>query len=265
MISKLVAVTWLMAVPKYLSVNNNNNGDKLAFYQLQGKTPAVVFLPGYRSVMEGSKALALEEHCRKTHRAFVRFDYRGHGSLSTGDFLKLTLSDWIDDACIVLDNLTTTGDPPILVGSSMGAWIALLLVQKRPIAGVVGLASAVDFTEDLNLTLKEQEELKETGVLWRPSAYNDGPYPFTQRFLNDAKQWTLLDKDVIQMNNVPLRLIHGQEDKDVPWSKSMDVADKVQHSDVVVSLVKNGDHRLSSPNDLQRMIDAVEDLLRDCH
>ena len=240
----------------------------VAYHRLEGTIagPPIMFLPGYRSTMTGSKALALEEYCRTTGRAFVRFDYRGHGE-STGDFLDLTLTDWVNDAAVVLDLLAD--DPPILVGSSMGAWIALLLAQQQQqrrlaVSGIVALAPAVDFTEDLykSLTCHERKEMEESGILWRPSAYDVEPYPFTKRLVEDARQWLLLDKDTIGIDStIPVHLIHGQRDEDIKWEKSIEIAEKIQHGNVVVSLVNGGDHRLSSPTDLQRMIAAIKSMI----
>jgi pimeloyl-ACP methyl ester carboxylesterase len=228
--------------------------------------PPIVFLPGYRSVMTGTKATALDDYCQRSGRRFVRFDYRGHGA-SSGDFLKLTLSDWIDDTLLILDTLLFA-EPPLLVGSSMGAWIAFCVAQQRPVASIVGLGAAVDFTHDLydSFTAAEVASLEQEGVVWRPSAYSNASYPFTKQLFDDALKWTLLDYDEAPSKTneqylsaeMPVRLIHGMRDDDISFMKSVELANKIRHDNVVVTLIKNGDHRLSTPSDLQQMLHAIE-------
>lgn len=297
-------LTFLLAMPKFLSISEGDQNGIIAYHDTWDDKAAleiptttasttittndtdsddqncaslspILFLPGYRSVMTGKKAVALEDYCRRTNRRFVRFDYRGHGA-SSGDFLDWTLTDWINDTLLVLDTLNLCDSqqhPPILVGSSMGAWIAFCVAQQRPVAGIVGLAPAVDFVHDLygSLTPDEHSSLENDGLLWRSSAYNsdDEPYPFTKRFLDDARQWSLLesnDKNRMGMRfggvGIPIRLIHGMKDKDIPWARSLEISSKICHDNVVVSLTKNGDHRLSTPDDLRLMLDAIESICR---
>lgn len=235
-------------------------GNHLAYHSIKGtRSPGVVFLNGFRSEMNGRKAMVLEQHCRRTNRSFVRFDYLGHGE-SSGHFMDLTLSDWIRDALNILD-IVTKG-PQILVGSSMGAWIAVHVALQRPnrVVGIVGVAAAPDFTEDAwkELSIAEKQELEANGVIYRPSKYSADPYPITKKLLDDAKQWLLLDNEKSIPITCPVHLIHGQKDTDISWRQSMALSERLDSLDVTVTLIKNGNHRLSEPNDLERIASAVE-------
>jgi pimeloyl-ACP methyl ester carboxylesterase len=276
-------------MPKFLSIDGGgatcvgekSSGDVIAYMDNRRNNvqpsagasvslPPIVFLPGYRSVMTGTKAMALHDYCQRSGRRFIRFDYRGHGA-SSGDFLKLALSDWIDDALLILDTLLLGEQPPILVGSSMGAWIAFCVAQQRYVAGIVGLGAAVDFTQDLyeSLTSDELVSLEHEDVVWRPSSYNTEFYPFTKRFFDDAQRWTLLNDNASKKSkqylsasiaNMPVRLIHGMRDDDISFTKSVEIANKIHHDDVVVTLIKIGDHRLSTPRDLKQMLHAINSI-----
>ena len=238
------------------------SGSPIQHHILDGNAPAVLYLPGYRSNMNGIKALALEEHCRNCGRAYGRFDYRGHGS-SDQDFCQFTLSDWIEDTLWMVDQINM---PVILVGSSMGAWIALHVARLRPqnISGIVGLAPAVDFTEDWyqSLTAKQRTQLHEDGVLFQNSFYDSEPYPYTRKLIEDAREWLLLKgSTTISIDKeIPVHLIHGQSDQNVGWNKSLEIADRIGHDNVVLILVKNGNHRLSDPNDIKKMVAAVDSM-----
>lgn len=238
---------------------------EIAYHRINGKEPSIIFLPGYRSAMTGSKALALENYCQSKNRAFVRFDYRGHGE-SGGDFMDKTLGDWIDDALSIIDiNTEESSKPPLLVGSSMGVWIAMHVALLRPVSGIVGVAAGVDFTADFYARLNEGErqELESNGVIWKPSKYDMAPYPYTKKLLEDAKQnWLLLNEENASIPlHMPIRLLHGMEDCDVEWINSVDIATAIEGKDVTVTLLKNGDHRLSKPDDQRRIIAAVEEIL----
>ena len=247
---------WTMLVPRYLDLSN---ACRLTYHSTEGtESPGVVCCNGFRSEMSGRKALALEQHCQKVKRSFVRFDYRGH-SESSGDFLEFTLTDWIQDTLDILDNLTS--GPQILMGSSMGAWIAVHVAIERPdrVVGIVGVASAPDFTRDIwnELSVENKEKLQENGVYYRPSFYSDEPYPITMKLLEDAHRWFLLDKASIPVT-CPVYLLHGQKDGERPWQQSMALAERLQNCSVTVTLIENGNHRLSESSDLFCIISAVE-------
>lgn len=234
----------------------------IAYVATPGRAPGVVFLPGFRSDMEGSKALALEAHCASAGRAFVRFDWTGCG-LSGGRFEDGTIGGWRDDALAVLDALTH--GPQVLVGSSMGGWIALLAALARPlrVAGILGVAAAPDFTAEIEagLTADARRDLAERGVWLEPSAYSEEPTPITRRLLEEARAHLLLPRAPIPLR-VPVRLLQGQRDPDVPWEHALRLAAALASDDVEVLLVKDGDHRLSREEDLARLVRSVESLWR---
>lgn len=234
----------------------------IAYVATPGRAPGVVFLPGFRSDMEGGKALALEAHCAGAGRAFVRFDWSGCG-LSGGRFEDGTVGGWRDDALAVLDALSA--GPQVLVGSSMGGWVALLVALARPerIAGLVGVAAVPDFTQEIEAGLGEdaRRDLAERGVWMEPSAYSEEPTPITRRLLAEARAHLVLPRAPIPLH-VPVRLVHGQRDPDVPWEHALRLAAALASEDVEVSLVKDGDHRLSRPEDLARLVQVVESLCR---
>lgn len=211
--------------------------------------PAIIFLGGYRSDMSGTKATWLEGQCQARQQAYVRFDYRGHG-LSEGKFEDGIISQWMEDALAVIDTLTA--GPVILVGSSMGGWISLLIAQRHPerIAGIVGIAAAADYTREIdrNLTAKQKYEMNEKGFVAIPNDYSDKPYIVTKALIDDAESLCLLDKDNII--NAPVRLVHGMKDTDVPWQNSFRVRNAITGGDVDVILIEHGDHRLSAPENL---------------
>jgi pimeloyl-ACP methyl ester carboxylesterase len=226
----------------------------------EAQGPGAVFLGGFASDMTGTKATALAASCRERGQAFLRFDYSGHGE-SDGAFADGTIGGWTQDALDVLDRLTT--GPQILVGSSMGGWIMLLVALRRRerIAGLVGLAAAPDFTEDLmarELSPSQRQALARDGRLELPSAYSDSPYVITRALIEDGRRYLLLRQEIDL--RVPVRLLHGMADPDVPFATSLRLAEKLQSTDVVVSLIKDGDHRLSRPQDLQRMSACVAEL-----
>lgn len=216
--------------------------------------PTVMFLGGFRSDMEGTKALYLEARCRDRGQAYIRFDYSGHG-VSEGRFEDGTIGLWKDDALTVFDGLTR--EPVILVGSSMGGWIALLIALARParVAGVVGIAAAPDFTREIfdGFNEEQKEILRAQGHVDLPSAYSETPYRITRALIEDGEQHCLLDRE--NRFAQPLRLIQGMKDDDVPWQKPFRLKQTAPESDIEVLLVESGDHRLSRPEDLE-LIDA---------
>lgn len=237
-------------------------GTRLAFCRADGTLPEVVFLTGFRSDMTGAKALRLEEHCRKAGRAFTRFDYRGHGA-SSGSFEEGCVGDWLEDALAVLDGVVE-GRPCVLAGSSMGGWIALLAALARPgqVRGLVGIAAAPDFTEDLvraRLSPEQARALERDGVFLAPSAYGE-PVPITRRLVEDGAGRLLLRGGRIPLR-IPVHLLHGQGDPDVPWRTALRLAARLEGGAVTVELVGDGDHRLSREEDLRRVTAAAERVL----
>jgi pimeloyl-ACP methyl ester carboxylesterase len=239
---------------------DRGDGVELAWARQDGKSPTVVFLPGFHSDMTGDKATALAAFCAECGQAMLRFDYSGHGT-SGGRFEDGTISRWTDDALAMIDR--QTDGPLILVGSSMGGWIALLAALVRPgrVAALVGIAAAPDFTEALMwpaMTLEQRATLERDGVVHRPSQYGD-PTPITRALIEDGRARLVLTGR-IQLD-CPVRLLHGQNDPDVPWRMALRIAERVSSNDVQVILVKDGDHRLSRPQDLSLLCRTLAALL----
>jgi pimeloyl-ACP methyl ester carboxylesterase len=246
----------MQTAPQHLDLDG---ATRLAFCRTDGTLPEVVFLAGLRSDMNGAKAVRLEERCRGRGRAFTRFDYRGHGA-SSGRFEDGAVGDWLADTLAVLDRIVA-GRPCVLAGSSMGGWLALLAALARPgqVRGLVGIAAAPDFTEGLiraRLSPGQAESLARDGLFLAPSAYGD-PIPITRRLMDDGAGHLLLRRATIPLR-VPVHLLHGQEDPDVPWQTSLTLAARLEGAAVTVELVKDGDHRLSREEDLRRIEAAVE-------
>jgi len=237
------------------------DGTELAYQHYAGRSPGILFCAGFNSDMQGNKALALETWCRAQGRQFTRFDYFGHGQ-SSGALEAGCIGRWRDDALVVLDQVTS--GPQLIVGSSMGGWIMLLVAQARPgrVAGLVGIAAAPDFTERMRsqrLSEAQLRQLAESGYCEMPNHYDDGqPYRIGQQLLDEGRDHLLLDKSIAI--EVPVRLLHGQCDEDVPWQHALSVAAALTSRDVEVHLIKSGDHRLSEPQDLQRLTRTIEEL-----
>lgn len=218
-----------------------------------------VWLCGFGSDMDGTKAAHLHAAAARAGRGFLRFDYSGCGR-SEGRFAEGTIGRWRDDALAMIDQV---GGPVLLVGSSMGGWIALLCALARPerVKGLVLIAPAPDFTERLmkpSLPPGALAALARDGVWSRPSAYGDGPYPITQALLDDGARHLLLEAPIAYAG--PVRILHGQADPDVPWRLSLEIAERLTSQDVAITFVKAGDHRLSTPADLARLEATVEAL-----
>ena len=242
------------------AILKRTDGAAIAYRRLDGKNPGVVFLGGFRSDMTGTKAAALEAACRQDGRAYVRFDYFGHGR-SSGEFVDGTIGRWCDDALAVLDSLTE--DRQILVGSSMGGWIMLLAALARPdrVAGLLGVAAAPDFTEDLiwaRYDMAARTGLIENGVRYEPSGYDEEPCPISYPLIEEGRNHLLLRRPI--PIHCPIRLLHGKRDTDVPWMTAARIAEKVLSKDVKVLLVDDGDHRLSRGEDLARLCAVVREL-----
>ena len=239
---------------------NRGDGTHLAWIRALGRGPTVVFLPGYRSDMAGEKATTLAAFCATRGQAMLRFDYSGHGA-SDGAFEDGTIGIWAADALKVID--TETDGPLVLVGSSMGAWIALLTARARAkrVVGLVGIAAAPDFTEELMwaaMAPPEQATLLRDGVLRVPSQYGE-PYAITRALIEDGRRHLLLGGPI--EIPCPIRLLHGQRDPDVPWETALRITERVTSEDVRVTLVKDGDHRLSRPQDLTLLCETLGALL----
>lgn len=233
---------------------------RLAYRAVAGVAPGVVFLPGFLSDMRGQKAVAVEALCRRLGHAFVRFDYRGHGE-SGGRAEEGSIGRWAEDVVEVLDRLTT--GPQVLVGSSMGGWLMLLAARARPdrVAALVGIAAAPDFVKTMWAELPEaaRRAVETDGVYYRPSPYGPDGYPITRELIEDGRRQCLLDAPVPFAG--PVRLLHGMRDDDVPWRTSLELAAALATDDVVVELVKDGDHRLSREPDVARLERTVAELL----
>jgi len=235
-------------------------GATIAYRRLARTTPGIVFLGGFRSDMTGTKALFLEDYCRRRGRAYVRFDYFGHGR-SSGDFADGTISRWRDDAIAVIDSLSE--GPQILVGSSMGGWIMMLAALARPqrVAALVGIAAAPDFTTDLlpeRLSEAQQRELDDRGSVTLPSPYDPVGYLYTKALVEDGNRNLVLRGDIPL--TCPVRLLHGMADESVPWQQSLRLSERLASADVALTLVKDGDHRLSRDEDLARLARMLDEL-----
>ncbi|WP_018182349.1 alpha/beta hydrolase [Kaistia granuli] len=245
-----------------IAVGAGANARDIAILARPGAGPGILFLGGFMSDMRGSKAEALDEWAAANGRALTRFDYSGHGA-SGGDFADGTITRWLEEARAVLDSATS--GPQILVGSSMGGWIALLLAlalrEAEPgrVAGLVLLAPAVDMTRDLilaRMTEAEKAEMETTGALKQPSAYSDQPYLITKALIDDGEAHLLGHRPVAL--GAPVHIIQGVLDDEVPWQVAIDLVAQLAQDDVVLTLIKDAGHRLSRPEDLKKLIQAVE-------
>lgn len=239
---------------------DRGDGVELAWAKSEGRAPTIVFLPGYRSDMTGDKATALAAFCAEQGRAMLRFDYSGHGS-SGGRFETGTIGIWTADALAVIDRMAE--GPLILVGSSMGGWIALLcaLARQHRVAALVGIAAAPDFTEVLMwqaLNFDQRARIMDRGIIHVASRYGD-PTPITRALIEDGRNHLLLAAPIPL--HCPVRLLHGQADPDVPWEIALRIAEQVESADAQVTLVKDGDHRLSRPQDLALLTRVIGGLL----
>ncbi len=237
-----------------------HQGRTIAFHQTSGEGPGVVFLGGLKSDMQGTKALHLEEWVKRTGRAFLRFDYSGHGE-SSGQFTDGCIGDWAEDAEAAI--LTLTEGPQVLVGSSMGGWQALLMVKRHPeiVAGLVGIAAAPDFTEDgmwASFTDAQKAEMEEQGQVALPSDYGE-PYVITRRMIEDGRNQLVLRTPL--RIDAPVRLLQGTADTDVDMSVALRLLDHLEGNDIRLQMVKGADHRFSDDDCLAMIVAAVEDVL----
>jgi len=238
------------------------DGNTVAYAKTEGRAPTIAFLGGFRSDMTGTKAMALEAWARKTGRAYLRFDYLGHGQ-SSGRFEDGTIGRWLDDSLAAVDALTS--GKLVLVGSSMGGWLSLLVARARPerLAGLVLIAPAPDFTERMllkGLSAQDRVILERDGRLERPSQYSPEPSVFTWKLIEEGRNHLLFDKQLALP--CPVRLLHGQSDPDVAWEYSLQIARHLEAPEVITTFIKGGDHRLSTPADIARLIATIEELAR---
>jgi pimeloyl-ACP methyl ester carboxylesterase len=252
--------------PIFIKTGTPSEERLIAVRQDEGGAPGIVWLGGFKSDMKGTKAEALAVWARENGRACLRFDYSGHGE-SGGDFADGTIGRWLEESLAVFE--ACARGPQVIVGSSMGGWVALLLLRELrrrkaegvavqgSVAGLVLIAPAVDFTEALmwqRFPPKIRREIEETGVWHRPSEYGE-PYPITRRLIEEGRDHLLLGGMI--ETGCPVRILQGVQDPDVPWNHAVELTSRLAQDDVVLTLVKDGDHRLSRPEDIERLIKAV--------
>jgi pimeloyl-ACP methyl ester carboxylesterase len=246
----------------FLNLGTASDERAIAVRRDEGRGPGLFWLGGFKSDMKGTKAEALSQWARENGRSCLRFDYSGHGE-SGGDFRAGTIGCWLEESLAVFEAYAV--GPQVVVGSSMGGWIALLLLQairnksaaKVGVAGLVLIAPAVDFTEVLmwqRFPAKVKREIETKGVWLRPSDYGE-PYPITRALIEDGRNHLLLGSMI--ETGCPVRILQGVQDLDVPWNHAVELTSRLAQDDVVLTLVKDGDHRLSRPEDLERLIKAV--------
>ena len=232
-------------------------GVSLAWRRVAGGGPTLVWLGGFRSEMSGAKSDAVAEWAQSRGRDFLRFDYFGHGA-SGGDFAEATITRWRGDVLAMIDRMTS--GPLVLVGSSMGGWLACLAALARPkrTGALVLVAPAADFTSALlepGLSDEARTALARQGVWMSPSDYDPEGYPITARLLEDGARWSILPGPI--PISVPARILQGGADTAVPWRHALELARVVKSEDVVFTLIRDGDHRLSRPQDLARLVNSV--------
>ena len=236
------------------------DGARVAWRRLDGRGPAIVWLGGLRSDMTGTKAQAVADWALAEGRAMVRFDYYGHGA-SSGDFADGTIGRWLQDSLVVIDWLTK--GPVVLAGSSLGGWLACLAALERPdqVAGLALMAPAADFTDKLlepSLGPAQQQALRREGWFMRTAPDDPVGYPITQALLREGRRWSILPGPTAI--RCPVRILHGGTDTDVPWTHSLRLAQAIQGEDLVFTLIQDGDHRLSRPQDLRRLLGTLDEL-----
>lgn len=242
---------------EYLDTKNG----RIAYNLIKGIGPGIVFLGGLKSDMQGTKAIFLEDWAKAEGRAFLRFDYTGHG-MSSGDFVDGCIGDWAQDAMTVIHALTE--GPQILVGSSMGGWISLLICREMPekVAAMVGIAAAPDFTRDMMLNMLNSEqrvELTQRGQVELPSEYSDDPYIITEKLITDGEEHLVL-QDELKLP-FPVRLFQGTADADVDVSVALKLLDHMSGGDIRLTLVKGADHRFSTPDCLLLISQTLTNVL----
>jgi pimeloyl-ACP methyl ester carboxylesterase len=249
---------------KFLSLGTGSDARPIAVRARSGAAPGLFWLGGFKSDMRGTKAQALDDWAARNGRAMVRFDYSGHGE-SGGTFAAGTIGRWLEESLSVFRQFCS--GPQVAIGSSMGGWIALLLARALvrggndggpALKGLVLIAPAVDFTEELmwkRMTPAIRKEIVEKGIWVQPSAYDEAGYPITRALIEEGRNHLLLDGMI--ETGCPVRILQGVRDEDVPWQHAVELTSRFARDDVVLTMVKDGDHRLSRPEDIERLIAAV--------
>jgi len=253
--------------PAFIEVGLGSAGRRIAVRARTGSSPGLIWLGGFNSDMRGTKALALDAWADQHGRACVRFDYSGHGE-SGGAFIDGTIGRWLEESVAVFEQFCR--GPQVVIGSSMGGWMALLLareiarrqLKQISLAGLVLIAPAPDFTEQLmwnGFPPEVREEIQTRGVWMRPSEYGDGtPYPITRALIEEGRNHLLLGSAIDV--GCPVRILQGAQDPDVPWQHAFALAHRLPTEDVVLTMIQDGDHRLSRPQDIARIIAAVAEI-----
>jgi pimeloyl-ACP methyl ester carboxylesterase len=253
--------------PAFIEVGEGSGDRRIAVRARAGSGPGLFWLSGFNSDMRGTKALALDAWAAEHGRACIRFDYSGHGE-SGGAFIDGTIGRWLEESVAVFEQFCR--GPQVVIGSSMGGWMALLLaraIAKREtagaaLAGLVLIAPAPDFTEQLmwnSFSDEIREEIRTKGVWMRPSEYDDGaPYPITRALIEEGRNHLLLGSAIDV--GCPVRILQGAQDPDVPWQHAFALAHRLPAEDVVLTMIQDGDHRLSRPQDIARIIAAVAEM-----
>jgi pimeloyl-ACP methyl ester carboxylesterase len=251
--------------PTFIEVGTQSAPRRIAVRARAGSAPGLFWLGGFKSDMQGTKAIALDAWAAERNRACVRFDYSGHGE-SGGDFIDGTIGRWLEESVTVFEQFCT--GPQVVIGSSMGGWMALLLARemarrqapRASLAGLVLIAPAPDFTEELmwkGFSLETRLEIETQGVWLRPSEYGE-PYPITRALIEEGRKHLLLGS-AIEVG-CPVRILQGAQDPDVPWRHAFALAHRLPADDVVLTMIQDGDHRLSRPQDIARIIAAVAEM-----
>lgn len=252
--------------PAFIEVGGTNSTRRIAVRAREGASPGLFWLGGFNSDMKGTKAVALDSWAEAHARACVRFDYSGHGE-SGGKFADGTIGRWLEESLAVFERFCH--GPQVVIGSSMGGWMALLLAreiarrgQRSSLAGLVLIAPAPDFTEELmwkGFSPDIRRQIEEEGVWLRPSQYGDGtPYPITRALIEEGRNHLLLGSAIDV--GCPVRILQGAQDPDVPWQHAFRLAQRLPAEDVVLTMIQDGDHRLSRPQDIARIMAAVAEI-----
>jgi pimeloyl-ACP methyl ester carboxylesterase len=258
--------TTVPPAPEFIEVGSGGNLRRIAVRTRAGRAPGLFWMSGFKSDMQGGKAVALDEWAGEQGRGCVRFDYSGHGE-SGGAFVDGTIGRWLADSVAVFD--ACCQGPQVVIGSSMGGWMALLLARelvrraapgRAALAGLVLIAPAPDFTEELmwkGFSPEIRAEIETKGVWMRPSEYGE-PYPITRRLIEEGRNHLLLGGSIDV--GCPVRILQGRQDPDVPWQHAFKLAHRLPSDDVVLTMIQDGDHRLSRPQDIARIIAAVQEI-----
>ena len=251
--------------PTFIEVGQGDAARRIAVSARAGSGPGLFWLGGFKSDMQGTKAIALDAWAGEQNRARVRFDYSGHGE-SGGDFIDGTIGRWLEESVAVFEQFCA--GPQVVIGSSMGGWLALLLARelarrqasRASLAGLVLIEPAPDFTEELmwkGFSPEVRQEIETRGVWLRPSEYGE-PYPITRKLIEEGRKHLLLGS-AIEVG-CPVRILQGAQDPDVPWKHAFALAHRLPADDVVLTVIQDGDHRLSRPQDIARIIAAVAEM-----